>query len=91
MAEITALCLVRRIIKEVGVRGGSWVKILFEPVLQYVVALLFYFPKWYHLSFNPTGFDFMAQNVTHGIPILVEFYIGKCRQICQKVRQFFNL
>ena len=72
-------------------KGGSWVKILFEPVLQYVVALLFYFPKWYHLSFNSTGFDFMAQNVMHGIRILVEFYIGKCRQICQKVRQFFNL
>ena len=72
-------------------KGGSWVKILFQLVLQYVVALLFFFPKWYHLSFNPTGFDFMAQNVTHGPPLFDEFYIGKYRQIWQKVRKILNL
>ena len=71
--------------------GGSWVKILFQPVLQYVVALLFFFPKWYHLSFDPTGFDFMAQNVTHSPPLFDEFYIGKYRQIWQKVGKIFNL
>ena len=70
---------------------GSWVKILFQPVLQYVVALLFFFPKWYHLSFDPTGFDFMAQNMTHGPPLFDEFYIGKYRQIWQKVRKILNL
>ena len=62
-----------------------------HPQLQYVVSLLFYFPEWYHLSFNLTSFDLMAQNVAHGIPLLVAFYIGKCRQLWLKVRKFFNL
>ena len=57
---------------------------------QSVVALLFKFPERYHLSFNQPSFDFMAQTVTHGIPILLAFHIGKYRQTLRKGRKFLT-
>ena len=50
-----------------GGEGESLVKILFWP--------FYIMPKWYHLSFNPTIFVFMARNVTHYPPFFDEFYI----------------
>ena len=38
-----------------------------------------------------TRVDFVALNVTLGIVIFVAFYIGKYRQIQQKVRNSYNL
>ena len=40
------------------------------------------------LVIRSTGFGFMAKNMTHGIPILVEFYKGKYRHIWKKVGNF---